>query len=273
MEADDRLIGGGKAALPPAAAVWLAELSRIVLGDASLDDVLARVATLAQATIPGAVDVSVTLIVNERPTTAAAVGPVARDLDERQYEQGFGPCLDAARGGVVLVIADTATETRWPRYCPKALERGVRSVLSVPLPVQQHVVGAMNVYGEQPDAFPPEAVELTVTFAGYAAVAVANAQLYAATADLADGMRQAMASRAVIEQAKGILMSQHGCTAEEAFTQLTTLSQNANRKLRDIAAAIVGQVQRAARPGPASVSGPEPLSGSASHRRRPRTGS
>jgi len=77
------------------------------------------------------------------------------------------------------------------------------------------------------------------TFAGYAAVALANAHLYDTTANLAQQMQAAMDSRAVIEQAKGIIMGDRRCTADEAFAILTRLSQDSNRKLRDIAAALV----------------------------------
>ena len=249
MEAGDRLLGG-EAGLPPSAAAGLAELGRIVLADTSLEQVLERVATLARSVVPGVMEASVTLVVGDRPGTPAFTGPLALDLDEGQYESGFGPCLDAARGGEVMVVEDMASETRWPDYCPKALALGVRSALSVPLPVQEHVVGALNLYGDAPNAYASEAVELAVVFASYAAVAVANAHLYAETADLAEGMRQAMASRAMIEQAKGILMAQHRCSADEAFSLLTTMSQRMNRKLRDVAAGLVSRAQRAAVPAP-----------------------
>ena len=52
-------------------------------------------------------------------------------------------------------------------------------------------------------------------------------------------LRQALASQPLIEQAKGMLMAQHGCTADEAFDMLREASMRANRKLRDLAAAIV----------------------------------
>ncbi|WP_205752795.1 GAF and ANTAR domain-containing protein [Cryptosporangium phraense] len=250
MEAGNRPLGG-EVALPSAATSSFAELSRIVLADLTLEQVLERVATLARAAITGTQDVSVTLIKDDRPSTAASTGGVALDLDERQYASGYGPCLDAARGGEVLVIADMAAETRWPQYRPKALELDVRSGLSVPLPVQDQVIGALNLYGRVPDAFDAQAVELTVAFASYAAVAVANAQLYSSTADLAEGMRQAMASRALIEQAKGILMAEYGCSADEAFDHLSRMSQNANRKLREVAAGIVARTQRSAPSRPA----------------------
>jgi AmiR/NasT family two-component response regulator len=85
-------------------------------------------------------------------------------------------------------------------------------------------------------------VELAETFATYAAVAVANAALYTSTAALASQMQQAVKSRAVIDQAKGILMAQHRYSGDEAFAGLVRLSQQRNIKLRDVAQSIVDHV-------------------------------
>ena len=121
---------------------------------------------------------------------------------------------------------------------------GVRSLLSVGLPVQEAVTGALNMYSFRDDAFDDHAITVAQNFAGYAAVALANAQSYDSTATLARQMREAMAHRATIEQAKGILMGEHRCTPEEAFARLSRLSQDTNRKLRDVAAALVAEASR-----------------------------
>jgi GAF domain-containing protein len=134
-----------------------------------------------------------------------------------------------------------SSENRWPDWTPRALEAGVNSTLSIGLPIDQQVSGALNIYATEPEAFDDEAVGVAQTFARYAAVALANAHLYDATTTLAEHMRIAMESRAVIEQAKGIIMGDRRCTADEAFRILAKLSQETNRKLRDVAGAIVAQ--------------------------------
>jgi AmiR/NasT family two-component response regulator len=63
--------------------------------------------------------------------------------------------------------------------------------------------------------------------------------VYAAQGQVAEQLQQAMQSRAVIEQAKGILMGQRRCSARDAFDILVRLSQATNRKLRDVAQALV----------------------------------
>jgi GAF domain-containing protein len=222
-----------------------AALGRIKLSDTDLSGVLKKISELAQRTIPGAEEVSVTLVRGTGAHTAAFTGDMALVLDEWQYDQGRGPCLDAAQGAAVVSVPDTATDDRWPDWSARARAAGAHSSLSIGLPVQEAVVGALNIYGTKPDAFDDDAITLAQTFASYAAVAMANAHLYDTTATLAHHMQTAMESRAVIEQAKGIVMAERRCTADEAFSILVKLSQDTNRKLREVAAALV---ERAARP-------------------------
>jgi GAF domain-containing protein len=221
-----------------------AELGRINLAEHDMEQVLSRVSELAKGVIPGAAEVSVSLLQAGKASTAAYTGQLALHLDEQQYARGYGPCLDAAQAGGMVLIADMAAEDRWAEYTPIAVEHGALSSLSVGLPVQQAVTGALNVYATKPNAFDAEATEVAQTFASYAAVALANAHLYSSTAALARQMQEAMATRAVIEQAKGILIAQTGCTPQQAFDLLTRQSQHANRKLRDIALTIVNRAQR-----------------------------
>jgi GAF domain-containing protein len=217
----------------------LADLARIVLSNETLETVLDRVAFAAKRSMAIDVEASVTVLGDDGARTAAATGQLAVVLDDSQYTNNSGPCLDAANDGTVHHITDVRTETRWPAFTAAAIERGARSSLSVPLQVQQRVVGALNIYGHHPDVFDEESVRIAEGFASYAAVAVANAQLYTSTAALAHHMEQAMRSRAVIEQAKGILMALHGLDADAAFGLLTQQSQRSHRKLRDVAQAIV----------------------------------
>ncbi|MGI5211765.1 GAF and ANTAR domain-containing protein [Plantactinospora sp. CA-290183] len=216
-----------------------AQLGRIKLSETNLDGVLAQIARLAKHTIPGAEEVSVTLLRGPEAQTAAFTGQVALNLDELQYQRGHGPCLAAAQARDTVSVPDMSTESRWPDWADRARTEGVSSSLSIGLPVQETVVGALNIYGTKPEAFDEDSITLAQTFAGYAAVALANAHLYDSTATLAQQMETAMRSRAVIEQAKGIIMGERRCTSEEAFAILVKVSQDSNRKLRDVAAALV----------------------------------
>jgi GAF domain-containing protein len=218
------------------------ELGRLSFDNTSMDVLLQRIAELAKQAIPGVAGASVTLISNDKAHTAAYTGQLALDLDETQYGRGYGPCLEAAVGEEILEITDARQETRWPDYTRIAVERGSLSSLSVPVPVREALHGGLNLYAVEAGAFDDDARDTATTFASYAAVAVHNMHLYESTRELADNLDIAMRTRAVIEQAKGILMSQRRCDATEAFTLLAAASQRSNRKLRDIAQAIVDGV-------------------------------
>ena len=237
--------------------LWRA-LSLLRLADRELSDVLGEVTRLATEHVPGAESTSITLVRGDVPTTAAHDGELALTADELQYEQGYGPCLDAGRAGVQLRVDDMLAETRWPAYAARVVEAGVRSSLSTPLPYQGTTIGALNIYATRPGAFASEAsTEAAREVAEAVAVAVANADAHAKLGEHARNMEAAMQSRAVIEQAKGVLMAQRRVDADGAFDLLRDASQRYNRKLRDIAAGIVasvaqpsGDVSPGGRPGP-----------------------
>jgi len=223
-----------------------AELARLTLAEHSLDTVMETVARLAKSTVPGASEVSVTLLEKGRATTVAATGTLAVAVDERQYARGSGPCLDSIAAGEPVRIDDMRTETRWPGYARDAARDGVGSSLSIPVPVQREISAALNVYSTSEHAFDDSSLELAETFAAYAGVALANMHLYEAQSKVAEQLQAAMQSRAVIEQAKGILMGQRRCSAQEAFDVLVRLSQDKNRKLRDVAQALVDEAAQGA---------------------------
>jgi len=221
------------------------ELARIALADHSLESVMTKVAALTKSTLPGASEVSVTFVEDGQPRTVAFTGALALELDERQYERGHGPCLDSIDGGEPVRIDSMAAEQRWPDWTARAHEHGAGSSLSIPVPVQREVFAAINIYSTGEHAFDDASLELASTFAAYAGVALANMHLYEAQGKVAEQLQQAMQSRAVIEQAKGILMAQRRCNAQRAFDLLVSASQRSNRKLRDVAQDLVDSAESA----------------------------
>jgi GAF domain-containing protein len=223
----------------------LRELSRVALVDRTLTEVLSDVTRIAAKGIPGAEATSITLLRDEKAFTVAHYGDMALAADELQYEHGHGPCMDAGRAGVLLRVDDMRGEERWPDYVAHLLKTtDVLSSLSVPLPYQGSSIGALNNYSTKPEAFAtPESLQAGLEVAEVVAVAVANADAHWQLGEQARNMRLAMESRAVIEQAKGVLMSQRHVTAEQAFEILREASQRYNRKLREIALGIVESTQ------------------------------
>jgi GAF domain-containing protein len=220
------------------------ELSRIMLADQPLSATLQRIAELARQAVPGVSEASVTLMEGDRARTVVFTGERAAELDERQYEAGYGPCMDAAVAATTIIVDTAHRDASYPDFAAAAIRSGIQRTISVGLPVQEHVIGALNMYADSGEAWDTDTIELAETFASYAAVAIANAAVHASTADLARQLQAAMQSRAVIEQAKGIIMAQRRISSEEAFDHLVRLSQHMNRKLRDVAAALVDEMRR-----------------------------
>jgi len=210
------------------------ELSAIVLDEQPLGAVLLQIAVLATRTIPGADQASITMIQKTRIHSVAFSGQLAPALDERQYPHPIGPCLDVARTGKAITI-NTAHSHRYPDLAALAQRDGIHHILSISLPGRHDVAGALNIYGYTAAAFDHTTIEATHTFAAHAAGIALNATLYAIALTEATQLRQALTSRASIDQAKGILMRDLSCTPDEAFAVLTAAASRNHRKLRDIA--------------------------------------
>lgn len=214
-------------------------LARLVQHGRGRSEVLNDITGIARQAMPGCEASSITLIRGDKPFTAAFDGQIAMDADELQYQRGNGPCIDAALGGQTLVIDDMQTEQRWPDYARRVQAHGVRSSLSIPLPFQDTMIGALNNYSRRPHAFTDVDIKLGEDIAGWVALTVSSADVTAQTAEDLANLRTAMLTRAVIEQAKGILMERHKIPAEQAFTVLTRASQDTNDKLRNVADQLV----------------------------------
>jgi hypothetical protein len=212
-----------------------------------MQGVLQRTTDLAKTVLPGDCEASVTLLVQKRPSTVVATGRLAVDLDEGQYERGHGPCLHAATTCEITDIPDTRSETRWPDYVRCAAERGNLSSLSVPLDIDDpQVSGALNIYARQPNAFDQVGRSAAMRFAPFAAATARQLTLHRRALRRAADLEAALASRAVVEQAKGILMERHGVTAEGALRILAWASIRTHLKVRYLAEHLVdtGELRR-----------------------------
>jgi GAF domain-containing protein len=225
----------------------LTALSRLATGQIGLKDTLTRVAQLAVAAIPGADGAGLTLLEKDRSDTIVATETFVAEVDAVQYGMGQGPCISAAALGVTVRSDSLGGDGRWPRFGSTVARMNVHSALSLPLLTSDGVVGAMNVYAHNKMAFNQRSVEVGELFSVPAAIAVQNAQVLAQTKRLAAQLQEALSSRAVIDQAIGIMMSRSGGSADAAFARLRTLSQNQHQKLHAVAQAVVDQAVRRAR--------------------------
>jgi len=216
-----------------------AALSRVVVGGEPLEQTLGEVAALAHRALPGTPEASVTLLSEDRAHTAAFSGEVALRLDERQYDVGYGPCLDAAVSGGTVQVAMEDADGPYPDFRQLAQREGVTHSLSVGIPAAGRTIGALNLYASAGQSFTVDSTRIAVTFAGFAGMALATFGHYEEAAAVAAQLQQALASRAVISQAQGVLMAELHCSAEQAFATLIRLSQQQGVKLHKAAQAVV----------------------------------
>jgi GAF domain-containing protein len=235
----------------------LSGLAGIVADARGVDEILGQVAQFAVQAIPGADGAGVTLL-HPRNTDAGSddlriqawsvTAEFVQIIDTLQYEKLHeGPCITCIRSGRPAISGSLGSDRRWPRFGGSVARMGVHSVLALPLAVGDRVVGSINSYAYAKDAFAEHAIQLGSQFAGPAAVSVYNTQLLASTQLRTTQLQQALRSRAVIDQAIGIIRSRTGGTAQEAFDRLIRISQREHVKLADVAEQLVEEAVRRAR--------------------------
>ena len=173
--------------------------------------------------------------------TVAATDQRMIALDDAQYESGAGPCLAVLDRPDSIRLEDAAEpDDRWEHFARTAAHLGVHSTLSVHMPVDSDGLAAsLNLYSKQQLELNDAQVRAAMPFAEQLAAAMLSVEANRATAQLARDMAEAMRSRAVIEQAKGIIMADDQIDADAAFQRLVQISQHSNVKLRDVAHRIV----------------------------------
>jgi GAF domain-containing protein len=224
----------------------LSRLAGVVLTEET-SDAINLVVSLARSTIKGADGVGVTIVRDDKFTTAAHSDATVREVDAIQYELNDGPCLSAMIDGNQTRIESMVHETRWPLFAPPAKDKGILSTWSFPLTVRGKSIGALNLYSRELDGFKNSDENIAKTFAVQASTVLSNALAYASSAQLSGQLREALESRQLIGEATGILMERLSCSREAAFKHLRRTSNNTNVKLKEVARGVVDSVQRAPR--------------------------
>lgn len=230
-------------ALAPERGPVATELGAVLLTERSLDELLELVVSLARRTIRGADGVSVSLSRDGRLLTSNSSDEVVRELDEVQYEHNRGPCVETIASGIGTSTVTVNGDARWPEFNAAASQRFITSVAALPLAVQDRTIGSINLYSGTIEHFAPEDLEVADLFARQASIVLANAVAFESSTALNKNLQEALITREVIGEAKGIIMAQTHCSPEEAFDQLRRESQQANRKLRVLAEELVQSVQ------------------------------
>ena len=239
-EERERFVNDQHEALGPLAEefVSLSEALSVVEDGLGVGEVLERIVRAAQAVV-GADVVSVTWRQDGEFTTPVETDPVASKADAVQYEHGEGPCVEATvQGGLgYAASSDLRNDSRWTKFGPAAADLGLHAVLATGMFPRDAGprMGALNYYSRTPRGLDHADRDIALVFATHAAVALRGAQVMEAAELRATQLSEAVRSRDVIGQAKGILMERRGLTADEAFDTLRRTSQDLNIKLRDLA--------------------------------------
>ena len=160
-------------------------------------------------------------------------------LEELQIEHGEGPCIEAFQRKELVDAGDLATESRWPRFAPAAVERGLRATLACPIPYNQQAIGVVVVFSGTRRPWSPEGELALVAFTDLAALLIANTMASEERGELAEQLRRALESRAVIERAKGALMQRDGLDERAAFERLRGEARAERRRITEVAAELL----------------------------------
>lgn len=221
----------------------LVGLQNALLKTDSVEQFLHELAVLSTRVAGEGLSCGMTLRQRGRPPAAVAcTDQLAAQADDIQYRMGDGPCLHAMRYGRPVRIDDFAVHDRWPRFSRQAAALGLRACLAVPLFADEEPAGALTLYARRPRAFGPAETARAEQFARHASGALTLALRMESCNDTNDQLRSSMVSRAVIDQALGVIMATERCPQDRAFAVLKTVSQNTNVKIRDLAATIVTSV-------------------------------
>ncbi|MEU6431095.1 GAF and ANTAR domain-containing protein [Microbispora sp. NPDC046973] len=218
----------------------LAALGRVTEGT-SAESVLRGITEAVARGVPGCAGGTAELWMEERVLLAASHSELTALID-RERDLREGPSREALSTGRPVTIPDVMRESRWSRYAATAVRQGVRSVLVVPIAVEGAVV-IIGLYGVRPGVF-SSGGPLMALLREQVTVALANIWEFDDVLTGAAQMQEALAGRSVIDQAKGIIMSKSGCSAEEAFEELRRVSQHHQVKVADLAKLLVTEHQQ-----------------------------
>lgn len=228
----------------PLIAHTFSQLCMLPLRSGSLQDLLSQVAQLCEDVCASNSSVSVTIGPPAEPTHLASSTEFAQLVDAAQMSANEGPCQQSWETGTIVYSNAALADSRWPRFCETASETGIASALAAPIRVGDEVLGVLNVYSRDFEAFQLAGMRVIELLAEATGAVIHHVGEEKQLRDLSAQLEEAMQSREVIEQAKGALMAQYRCSAEEAFARLATVSQNRNIRIRELAQTLIDGLAR-----------------------------
>ena len=217
----------------------LNELGRLRFGEMRVEDAMHEIVQTTHTIF--SVDGAGLMLadVDHHLLNAAVSDDRMRHLEELQIRHQEGPCIAAFEDKELVRAEDLSAEERWPSFSQHAVARGVRAVLASPIPYNQDAVGVVAVLSEDRHPWSAEAELALLAFTDLAALLIASMLLGEQQTELAAQLQSALNSRAIIEQAKGVLIGRQGLTAHAAYAQLRAQARAERRKLAIVSAEVV----------------------------------
>jgi GAF domain-containing protein len=163
-----------------------------------------------------------------------------RILELFQIQVDEGPCVDCYRDGHAIVNRELSDSLeRWPRFAPRAIDLGFRSVHCLPMRLRGRTIGALNLFRAKEGILSVEDVVVAQGLADIATIAILQHQSSLDARVLNDQLSNALNSRIIIEQAKGMISQATSCDMDQAFARLRAHARNHNLGLTFVAVSIV----------------------------------
>ena len=164
---------------------------------------------------------------------------IVTELERIQELAQHGACVEAYQSGVAVQSNDLTVETRWSELVPDALRLGFRAAAAIPMRLGDDTIGSLNIYDVRTRDWQDDDLQAAQLLADMAVSYVANASELERSERVRQQLQQALDSRVVIEQAKGMVAAEQGVGVDEAFKRLREHARARNATLHDVAAAVV----------------------------------
>jgi GAF domain-containing protein len=170
----------------------------------------------------------------------ASSSETMRVLELFELQAREGPCLECYAAGEPVVNQDLISASdRWPRFASEAIAAGFRSVHALPLRLRGTVIGALNLFHNEPGEMGEADIIAAQALADVATIAILQQRVVHEAQVVNEQLHHALNSRIVIEQAKGMLAERQGLDIEEAFSMLRKYARNHNLRLVDVARDVI----------------------------------
>lgn len=217
----------------------MARFARMLPKEYERDEALDELVS-AETSVLGLLGAGVVMLADGRLRMATGSGEHVAAAERCQERWQQGPCVDAQRSGEVVAVGDiTRYAARWPQFTAVARQKRIVAVAGIPMRLRNNMIGAVNLYEDHNRSWDEPDLEVAQLLADTAVGYVVNADIRQRQQALTGQLRQALESRVVIEQAKGVISNANGITPDEAFALIRRYARTHQLRLRAVAQAVV----------------------------------